>query len=96
MTRMTNKEIEGKYTPEEIEAIYRYQKMKYAIEDANCHIDDFVDWHEMSVEEEEKLRSYAEEMAERYLYKFKDCSLPENSVWEHLVEIYYDEKVKGE
>ena len=90
---MTNKEIEAKYTPEEIEAIFRYQEMKYTIEDANFHIDEFIDWHDLSKEEENKLRSYAEEMAERYLYKYQDCSIGENIVWEHLVEMYYDDKV---
>ena len=69
---MTNKEIEAKYTPEEIEAIFRYQEMKYTIEDANFHIDEFIDWHDLSKEEENKLRSYAEEMAERYLYKYQE------------------------
>lgn len=93
---MTKREIEEKYTPEEIEAIYRYQQMKYTIEDANFHIEEFIDWHELSEEEENKLRSYAEEMAERYIYKYQDCSIDENAVWEHLVEMYYDEKVKGE
>ena len=93
---MTKRKIEEKYTPEEIEAIYRYQQMKYTIEDANFHIEEFIDWHELSEEEENKLRSYAEEMAERYIYKYQDCSIDENAVWEHLVEMYYDEKVKGE
>lgn len=92
---MTNKEIETKYTPEEIEAIYRYQEMKYTIEDANFHIDEFIDWHDISKEKEDKLRSYAAEMAERYLFKYQDCSLPENAVWENLVEMYYDDKVRG-
>ena len=93
---MTNKEIEAKYTPEEIEAIYRYQQMKYTIEDANFHIEEFIDWHELSEEEENKLRSYAEKMAERYIYKYQDCSIDENTVWECLVEIYYEDKVRGE
>lgn len=91
---MTNREIEEKYTPEEIEAIFRYQEMKYTIEDANFHIEEFVDWHELSEEEAQKLYSYVEEMAERYLYKYQDCSSPENTVWECLVEMYYDEKVR--
>ena len=93
---MTNKEIEAKYTPEEIEAIYRYQQMKYTIEDANFHIEEFIDWHDLSKEEEDELRSYAEEMAERYIYKYQDCTISENAVWEYLVEMYYEDEVKGE
>lgn len=93
---MTKREIEEKYTPEEIEVIYRYQQMKYTIEDANFHIEEFIDWHELSEEEENKLRSYAEEMAERYIYKYQDCSIGENTVWECLVEMYYEDKVRRE
>ncbi len=91
---MTNAEIESKYTPAEIEEIYRYQEMKYTIEDAHFHVEDFVDWHELTEEEAQKLHDLAEEMAYQYLYKYEDCSMPENSVWESLVETYYYDKVK--
>jgi len=96
MAYLTNKEIEEKYTYEEVESIFRYQLLKYTIEDANFHIDEFCDWHDLTKEKEDKLRSYAAEMAERYLYKYQDCSLPENAVWEHLVEMYYEDKVDEE
>lgn len=95
MIKMTKEQIEAKYTPEEIEAIFRYQEMKYTVEDANFHIDEFIEWHDNITEEEQAvLKSYAEEMAEGYLYKYMDCSVDENTVWEHLVEMYYEERVK--
>ena len=90
---MTKAEIEAKYTKQEIEEIFRYQEMQYTIQDANWHIEEFVDWKELPKEEADELYSYAEEMAERYLYKYADCSVAENAVWEELVRRYYEEKI---
>lgn len=90
---MTNEEIEKRLTPDEIEQVFRYQQMKYAIEDAKWHIEELVDWKDIPKEEADELYSYAEEMADRYLNKYADCSLPENAVWEELVRRYYEEKI---
>lgn len=48
---MTRQEIRKKYTAQEIEEIYRYQEFMYTVEDARFHIEEFVDWRELSREE---------------------------------------------
>lgn len=92
---MTNKEIEEKYTPEEIEAIYRYQEMQYTIEDANYKIEEHTDWNDLTEEEEAILRKYAPNMAQDFLDN-QDMNVGDNYIWDSILEAYIKQLKAGE
>ena len=80
-------------TTEEIEAIYRHKEMEYRMEDVKAHAEDMYDEEELTYSEKVYVCDAAEFLAERYLYKYKDCTLAENDVFREMISNYVlDEK----
>ena len=78
---------------EEIEAIYRYKEMEYRMEDVKAHAEDMYNEEELTYSEKAYVCDAAELLAERYLYKYHDCSLAENDVFREMIRNYIlDEK----
>ena len=80
-------------TEEEIEAIYRHKQIEYRMEDVKAHAEDMYKNEELTYSEKIYVCNAAELLAERYLYKYEDCSLAENDVFCEMIRNYvYDEK----
>ena len=92
---LNNEEIKKYYTAEEIESIYRYQEMQYTIEDANYKIEEYVDWKELTEEEEAILRKYAPNMAQDFLDN-QDMNIGDNGIWNDILEAYIKQLKAGE
>lgn len=85
----------SKYGPteEEIEAIYRHKQMEYRMEDVKAHAEDMREDEILTDFELELVSNNAELLAERYIYKYQDCSLAENDVMRSMILDYVlDEK----
>ena len=92
---LSNEEIKKYYTTEEIESIYRYQEMQYLIEDANYKIEEYVDWKELTEEEEAVLRKYAPNMAQDFL-DIQDMNVADNGTWDDILNAYIKQLKAGE
>ena len=92
---LSNEEIKKYYTAEEIESIYRYQEMQYLIEDANYKIEEYVDWKELTEEEEAILRKYAPNMAQDFL-DIQDMNVSDNGTWDDILNAYIKQLKAGE
>lgn len=92
---LNNEEIKKYYTAEEIESIYRYQEMQYTIEDANYKIEEYVDWKELTEEEEAILRKYAPNMAQDFLDN-QDMNVGDNGIWDDILDAYIKQLKTGE
>lgn len=92
---LSNEEIKKYYTAEEIESIYRYQEMQYLIEDANYKIEEYVDWKELTEEEEAVLRKYAPNMAQDFL-DIQDMNVADNGTWDDILNAYIKQLKTGE
>lgn len=92
---LNNEEIKKYYTAEEIESIYRYQEMQYTIEDANYKIEEYVDWKELTEEEEEILRKHAPEIAQDFLNN-QDMNVGDTYIWDSILEAYIKQLKAGE
>lgn len=77
---------------EQIEAIYRYQQMLYRKEDVIYHAEDMCTRLEITEDEMDFVCDNSEEIAELYLYKYSDCNLAENDVFEELIRNYISDK----
>ena len=92
---LNNEEIKKYYTAEEIESIYRYQETQYTIEDANYKIEEYVDWKELTEEEEAVLRKYAPNMAQDFL-DIQDMNVADNGTWDDILNAYIKQLKTGE
>lgn len=89
----TAKKVIPNLSSEEIEAIYRYKEMEYRMEDVKAHAEDMYNEEELTYSEKIYVCDAAELLAERYLYKYHDCSLAENDVFREMIRNYIlDEK----
>lgn len=89
----TAKKVIPNLSSEEIEAIYRYKEMEYRMEDVKAHAEDMYNEEELTYSEKVYVCDAAEILAERYLYKYHDCSLAENDVFREMIRNYIlDEK----
>lgn len=89
----TAKKVIPNLSSEEIEAIYRYKEMEYRMEDVKAHAEDMYNEEELTYSEKVYVCDAAELLAERYLYKYLDCSLAENDVFREMIRNYIlDEK----
>ena len=84
----TAKKVIPNLTAEEVEAIYRYKQMEYRMEDVKAHAEDMYSDEELTYSEMVYVCEAAELLAERYLYKCKDCSLAENDVFREMIRNY--------
>lgn len=84
----TAKKVILNLTAEEIEAIYRYKQMEYRMEDVKNHANDMYTDEELTYSEMMYVCNAAEFLAERYIYKYHDCSLAENDVFRGMILDY--------
>lgn len=84
----TAKKVIPNLSSEEIEAIYRYKEMEYRMEDVKAHAEDMYNEEELTYSEKVYVCDAAELLAERYLYKYHDCSLAENDVFREMILDY--------
>lgn len=91
----TCKDIPQMYTPQEIEDIFRYQEMQYTIEDAKYKIEEYVDWNDLTKEEEEILYKYAPAIARDFLDN-QDMNVGDNYIWDSILEAYIKQLKAGE
>lgn len=89
----TAKKVISNLSSDEIEAIYRYKEMEYRMEDVKVHAEDMYGDEELTYSEKIYVCDSAKLLAERYLYKYKDCTLSENDVFREMIRDYVlDEK----
>ena len=81
-------------TDEQKEAVYRVKQFEYAIEDVKMHIGDMYDNDTITREEELYALEHVEELAERFIYKCKDCSQAENDVYESMIYDFLRDHLK--
>ena len=77
---------------DEIEAIYRYKEMEYRMEDVKAHAEDMYDEENLTYSEKVYVCNAAELLAERYLYKYHDCTLAENDVFREMIRNYVEDE----
>lgn len=80
-----------KLTEEEMEAIYRHVQFQYRCEDVQNHA---INLHESGQIDEFQFLYACESapvLAERYLYKYHDCNLAENDVFEAMILDYLED-----
>jgi len=75
-------------TDEQLEAAYRVRQMQYRIEDIKAHAEDMFDHGDLTAAEYAFVCDFAQELAERYIYKYHDCNLAENDVMESMIRDY--------
>ena len=88
----TAKKVIPNLSSDEIEAIYRYKEMEYRMEDVKAHAEDMYGDEELTYSEKVYVCDSAKLLAERYLYKYKDCTLAENDVFREMIRNYVLDK----
>lgn len=79
-----------KLTPEEIEEAYREQQRKYLLIDAEDHLADYLEHHELpKLKKKARIRA-CEELVDIF-ERYSDCNIDENSRWEHVFWTYFEE-----
>lgn len=91
----TAKKVIPNLSSEEIEAIYRYKQMEYRIEDVKAHANDMYIDEELTYSEMMYVCNAAEFLAERYIYKYHDCSLAENDVFDEMIRDYVKDEANN-
>ena len=81
-------EIRKLLSPEEIERVYRLQQLDYRIQDVKAHAEDMLNKGDITEEEKNFVIEHRTEIAELFLYKYSDCTLAENDVFECLIDNY--------
>ena len=80
-------------TNEQIEAIYRYKQMEYRMEDVKNHAENMYNDGELTYSEMVYVCKTADILAERFIYKYEDCSLPENDVFIEMIRNYVSDNI---
>ena len=89
----TAKKVIPNLSSDEIEAIYRYKEMEYGMEDVKAHAEDMYNDDELTYSEMVYVCDSAKLLAERYLYKYKDCTLAENDVFREMIRNYVSDNM---
>ena len=89
----TAKKVIPNLSSDEIEAIYRYKEMEYRMEDVKTHAEDMYNDDELTYSEMVYVCDSAKLLAERYLYKYKDCTLAENDVFREMIRNYVSDNM---
>ena len=89
----TAKKVIPNLSSDEIEAIYRYKEMEYRMEDVKAHAEDMYNDDELTYSEMIYVCDSAKLLAERYLYKYKDCTLAENDVFRDMIRNYVSDNM---
>ena len=80
-------------TNEQIEAIYRYKQMEYRMEDVKNHAENMYNDGELTYSEMVYVCESADILAERFIYKYEDCSLSENDVFIEMIRNYVSDNM---
>ena len=89
----TAKKVIPNLSSDEIEAIYRYKEMEYRMEDVKNHAENMYNDDELTYSEMVYVCDSAKLLAERYLYKYKDCTLAENDVLREMIRNYVSDNM---
>ena len=89
----TAKKVIPNLSSDEIEAIYRYKEMEYRMGDVKAHAEDMYNDDELTYPEMVYVCDSAKLLAERYLYKYKDCTLAENDVFREMIRNYVSDNM---
>ena len=89
----TAKKVIPNLSSDEIEAIYRHKEMEYRMEDVKAHAEDMYNDDELTYSEMVYVCDSAKLLAERYLYKYKDCTLAENDVFIEMIRNYVSDNM---
>lgn len=81
-------------TNEQKEAIYRLKQFEYTVSDVKDHINEMYDMEVITREEELYALEHAEELAERFINKYQDCSQAENDVYESMIHDFLRDRLK--
>ena len=81
-------EIRKLLSSEEIEKVYRLQQLDYRIQDVKAHAEDMLNKGDITEEEKNFVVEHGAEIAKLFLYKYSDCTLAENDVFECLIDNY--------
>lgn len=81
-------EIRKLLSSEEIEKVYRLQQLHYRIQDVEAHAEDMLNKGDITEEEKNFIVEHRAEIAKLFLYKYSDCTLAENDVFECLIDNY--------
>ena len=81
-------EIRKLLSPEEIERVYRLQELDYRIQDVEAHAEDMLNKGDITKKERNFVIKHETEIANLFLYKYSDCDLAENDVFECLIDNY--------
>ena len=75
----------------DIEAIYRYQEMRYRMSDVRNHLNDDFDWDDCYGVDIGAIYDNDEEImniAELFLEKYQDCNIDENTAFTECISNY--------
>lgn len=81
-------------TEEQKEAIYRLRQFEYVVSDVKEHIDEMYESDAITHEEELYALEHVEELAERFINKYQDCSQAENDVYESMIHDFLRDRLK--
>lgn len=81
-------------TNEQKEAIYRLKQFEYTVSDVKDHINEMYDMEVITREEELYALEHAEELTERFINKYQDCSQAENDVYESMIHDFLRDRLK--
>lgn len=87
-------EIRKLLSDEEIERVYRLQELDYRMQDVEAHAEDLFENEEISEDEMNFAFEHKLEIANLFLYKYSDCDLAENDVFECLIDNYLDDNYR--
>lgn len=88
----TAKKVIPNLSSDEIEAIYRYKQMEYRMEDVKNHAEYMYECEDLTYSEMVYVCESAKILAERYIYKYHDCSLSENDVFIDMIRNYVEDE----
>lgn len=81
-------EIRKLLSDEEIDRVCRLRELDYRTQDVEAHAEDMFNKEEISEDEMNFVIEHGAEIAELFLYKYSDCTLAENDVFECLIDNY--------
>ena len=91
---MTAEQIKERFTEKEIEDIFRYQQLRYATEDAEFYIGEFLKAYPQehyTEEERQMLLNLKEKIAKTFLDTIK---ADDDMAWDWVIEYVYNHEVR--
>ena len=88
LATLSSDEIRKLLSYEEIEKVYRLRQLDYRIQDVEAHAEDMLNKGDITEEENNFVIEHRAEIAKLFLYKYSDCDIAENDVFECLIDNY--------